>query len=340
LALRDALMDEAAAARRHAQEAISLATSRASADGRHTAAAHLALAFAALSDMRLDEAEQHLERAASSRGRLRRRGFDLLLAHAEAELHGTRGRHHEGLRALDRFELSASAGAPTPYERAALGCLRARLHAAVGDLDAAQRELDAVAGERWLMVDVVRARLLLADGEPDAAAEALEGATEPAILARTHVERAVLRAVALDQVNKPDRAAAVLEDALELAEPSGHRWAFLTAGGRVEELLRDRIRRGTSHRAFVGDLLDSFATPDRARRRMTALLEPLTRREEAILRYLPTSLSNSEMAAELFISSNTIKTHLRSIYRKLDVERRGEAVARARELCLLTTSQR
>jgi LuxR family transcriptional regulator, maltose regulon positive regulatory protein len=338
LALRDALMDETAAVRRHADEALSLANSPGCSAGPHTAAAHLALAFTALSEMRPGEAAEHLERAASARDQIRTRGFDLLLTYSEAELHGTHGRPDAGLGALDRFELSAAAGAPSPYERAALGCLRARLCAAAGDLDAAQRALDAVAGERWLMVEVVRARLLLAAGEPDAAVETLEGATAPAMLARTHVERAVLYAVALDQAHEPERAAAVLEEALDLAEPSGQRWAFLTVGGRTEPLLRDQIRRGTSHRAFVGELLDSFVDPDRPRKTTTPLLEPLTRREQAILRYLPTSLSNREMAAELFISSNTVKTHLRNIPPKLDVERRRDAVARARDLSLLTTS--
>jgi LuxR family maltose regulon positive regulatory protein len=325
---------------RHAQEAIALDANAGWGDSPDTAGAHLALAFAALSDARLGEAGEHLERAASARGWLRTRGFELLLAHGEAELHGARGHAEAGLRALDRFELSATAGTPAPYERAALGCLRSRLRAAGGDLEAAQRELDGVAGERWLMVKVVRARLLLAAGEPDAAVDALQGATEPVMLARTRVEHAVLSAVALDQAREPERATAALEEALELAAPSGHRWAFLTAGQRAQPLLRDRIRRGTSHRAFVGDLLESFRDPERARRTITPPLEPLTRREEAILRYLPTSLSNSEMASELFISTNTVKTHLRSIYRKLDVERRREAVARARDLSLLTTSQR
>jgi LuxR family maltose regulon positive regulatory protein len=90
----------------------------------------------------------------------------------------------------------------------------------------------------------------------------------------------------------------------------------------------------------VGELLDVLQHPDREHTTMSALLEPLTDRERSVLRFLPTRLSNSEMAAELFISTNTVKTHLRSIYRKLDVEHRREAVARARELSLLTTSRR
>ena len=105
----------------------------------------------------------------------------------------------------------------------------------------------------------------------------------------------------------------------------------------MEELLRRQIRTGTAHRAIVGELLDAFEDRD-ARRGATVapLLEPLSDREQAILRYLPTTLSNREIAAELFVTTNTVKTHLRSIYRKLDVARRREAVDRARDLRLLS----
>ncbi|HET6549245.1 MAG TPA: helix-turn-helix transcriptional regulator, partial [Solirubrobacter sp.] len=94
------------------------------------------------------------------------------------------------------------------------------------------------------------------------------------------------------------------------------------------------IRAGTAHRALAGELLEAFA--DRAVAPVASLLEPLSAREQAILRYLPTALSNSEIAGELSVTTNTVKTHLRSIYRKLDVARRRDAVARARELRLLT----
>lgn len=66
-----------------------------------------------------------------------------------------------------------------------------------------------------------------------------------------------------------------------------------------------------------------------ARSNGAALVEPLTDREIAVLHYLPTRLTNKEIAAELFVSINTIKSHLKAIYRKLDVSRRNEAVARA-----------
>jgi LuxR family maltose regulon positive regulatory protein len=104
----------------------------------------------------------------------------------------------------------------------------------------------------------------------------------------------------------------------------------------MEALLRRQIRSGTSHRAVVGELLDTFADRAPARHAVAPLLEPLSEREQAILRYLPTTLSNREIAAELFVTTNTVKTHLRSIYRKLDVARRREAVDRARDLRLLS----
>ena len=63
--------------------------------------------------------------------------------------------------------------------------------------------------------------------------------------------------------------------------------------------------------------------------------EPLTERELTVLRYLQSVLSNEEIASKLFVSPNTVKTHVRNIYRKLGVGRRREAVRRARELHLL-----
>ncbi|MEX5710300.1 helix-turn-helix transcriptional regulator, partial [Parafrankia sp. FMc6] len=63
--------------------------------------------------------------------------------------------------------------------------------------------------------------------------------------------------------------------------------------------------------------------------------ERLSERELAVLSYLPTMLTTAEIAAEMYVSVNTVKTHLKSIYRKLDVARRRDAVHRARALHLL-----
>jgi LuxR family maltose regulon positive regulatory protein len=66
-----------------------------------------------------------------------------------------------------------------------------------------------------------------------------------------------------------------------------------------------------------------------------AFVEPLTERERAVLDYLPTMMSNGEIAQQLLVSVNTVKTHLKAVYRKLGVERRRDAVVRARQLELL-----
>jgi len=68
--------------------------------------------------------------------------------------------------------------------------------------------------------------------------------------------------------------------------------------------------------------------------------EPLTRSETRVLRYLPTNMGAPEIAADLFLSANTVKTHLRHLYRKLGVHTRREAVQRARAIGLLTAPSR
>jgi LuxR family maltose regulon positive regulatory protein len=85
---------------------------------------------------------------------------------------------------------------------------------------------------------------------------------------------------------------------------------------------------------LVGEALEAI---DRhgPRRSAFRLREPLSDREVSVLRFLPTMMSNQEIAGELFVSVNTVKTHLKAIYRKLDAPGRREAVSRARETGLL-----
>ena len=90
-------------------------------------------------------------------------------------------------------------------------------------------------------------------------------------------------------------------------------------------------------REAIGEVLDTIENRGGERSRPVAVLlaEPLSEREQAILRYLPTMMSNQEIASELFVSVNTVKTHLKAIYRKLDASGRREAVQRGRELGLM-----
>jgi LuxR family transcriptional regulator, maltose regulon positive regulatory protein len=100
-------------------------------------------------------------------------------------------------------------------------------------------------------------------------------------------------------------------------------------------LLRRLADGQVDHDPFLTDLLKRTSIRAPSAPEPTPLLEPLTGRELAVLVELPTMKSNAEIAAEYFVSVNTVKSHLKAIYRKLDVNSRRAAVHRARELDLL-----
>jgi LuxR family transcriptional regulator, maltose regulon positive regulatory protein len=142
-----------------------------------------------------------------------------------------------------------------------------------------------------------------------------------------------------DAIRDETGAMRALERALDLAEPRGFRRAFVRHGAPVRSLVRRRISAGTAHRAFAGELLAALEDESGGGIRSSGpLLEPLSDRETSVLRYLPTMMSNAEIASEMFVSVNTVKTHLKHVYRKLDVTDRREAVRRGRELHLLSPS--
>jgi LuxR family transcriptional regulator, maltose regulon positive regulatory protein len=224
---------------------------------------------------------------------------------------------------------------------------RARLLAAAGDDTAAMATLDEEAGGREPVEAVGLARLQLARGEPAAAvatvAPLLAGvpggpaADKPSLA----IEASLVDAAGTQALGDHDAAARSLRRALDLAGPEGFRRAFVEGGTPVRALLVDHLHREDSHRALAGTLLarlrdatGSTASPGAAAA-AAALVEPLSEREQVVLRYLPSTLSAGEIADELFVSLNTVKTHIKSIYRKLDTNRRWDAVRRARQLQLL-----
>src|SRR6202012_1503099 len=103
------------------------------------------------------------------------------------------------------------------------------------------------------------------------------------------------------------------------------------------DLLRRHAREGTAHAALVAEVLTLLAghQPAAVTGVLAQLAEPLSKNELRVLRYLPTHLSATEIAAELWVSQSTVKTHLRNLYAKLGTHRRAEAVERARALGLL-----
>jgi LuxR family maltose regulon positive regulatory protein len=247
------------------------------------------------------------------------------------------GRGMEIDLALERLHgASELSGVESPRLQRIVKALEARLMVAAADHDGAAALIDAAIDESPSSpgLHAVRARLLLASGDAEGALTALTAPCDAAY-PTVAIEREVLRAVALRATGNGDSALTAIESALARAEPEGIRRPFLSAGRGVRELLADHLRKGVSHRWFASELLRNLDGTDGARVLPAELLEPLSTRESEVLRFLPTMMSNADIASELFVSVNTVKTHVKSIYRKLDVTRRQDAVRRARQLHLL-----
>jgi len=183
--------------------------------------------------------------------------------------------------------------------------------------------------------------------QPDSAAAATRRPTRPAPRRRFYDNVATAAAAgghAVQLDGKPIRTpagrilavpTATLARALALAEPEGYIRLFLDEGGPMVTLLRQAYAR-SSVPDYVATLLSAcgdqaMAAPSRP----DSLAEPLTERELAVLRLLVGGLSNTAIAQKLVITAGTVKRHINSIYGKLGVQSRAQAVARAHTLHVL-----
>jgi LuxR family maltose regulon positive regulatory protein len=253
--------------------------------------------------------------------------------------------------------------------------LRARgeLRGALLALQDAGTALGGKAGPAWLAREIVlsRARLLIASGRPDEALATVRGLGEPgspdvavvlaaALLASGDPERArqvatpvteapgaavpasvdawlVLATLAADS-GDAGRAREALRQALRCAAPESQRRTFHEVGARLRRLLRDDEELAQEYRALAG----SAARAGRSRpadvqdeHAELVIVDALSKREMEVLRQMAAMLPTEEIAASLYVSVNTVKTHVRSILRKLSASRRNEAVRRARSLGLI-----
>jgi LuxR family maltose regulon positive regulatory protein len=183
------------------------------------------------------------------------------------------------------------------------------------------------------------ARLRIAEGRTDEAKTLLQKWHKDAVeegRVRSQVEVFCLRALASNLAE----AVQLLSEALAIGQEKGFRRIFLDEGTRMVTLLQTTLPTlpNRTLSLFASTLLHSFSpelTSHLTVTTSTVQVEPLSPQELRVLRLLVAGLSNVDIAQELIVSTNTIKTHVKSIYRKLNVNSREEAREMARELRLL-----
>jgi LuxR family maltose regulon positive regulatory protein len=194
----------------------------------------------------------------------------------------------------------------------------------------------------WMEIPgITQCRVLLAEGSDEGLREAEKRLQEYLRLSRTQhntfqtITIMALQAVTLEKQGRTDDALAVLETAIDLARPGGFIRPFVELGPSMEGLLK-RLAEKNVASGYIGQLLAAFSpSPQPPPSSAQPSDVQLTNRECDILELLAQRLQTKEIADKLSISTETVNTHLRNIYGKLNVHNRRQAVARAKGLGIL-----
>jgi LuxR family maltose regulon positive regulatory protein len=277
---------------------------------------------------------------------------EVLLHVAMGMLHAGRTEYqsaHEEFAAAKRAQsLLTGVHALAPRITGWLAATRARLglldeaRATLAGSSAEPERIGAIYEGQMGAIYNARAVICLTEGDPAGALEALRGVLDsspPAAPAFTVVESHLLAGAAHLDMGDRNAAAAAAEAALAAAEPDRLMFPFAMTGAL--KLLEVLPGHETAHAALLADVVDLLrdGLAPSVNREHLSQLEELSPTELRVLRYLPTNLTRPEIARELYVSINTVNTHIRNIYSKLDAGDRSSAVRRARELRLLSTGR-
>jgi len=330
-------------AEEHGKRAIELAERHGWTGETAIGVAYTALAGTLTWQGRLDEAESWLQRATLTVRPEAEAVAALAVQYISGQLKLARGHATEALAAFLAAErLAGHLGSSHPFARPVRAWL---LHTLVhlGKTKRAEQVLTGL-GERERShggIRIATAILGIAQDDPHAALAALAPVLDGSVRVgwRTWlVEAFLLEAIARDALGDSGAADSAMKSALDWAEVDGSRLWFLLHP--VPNLLERNERHRTSHAALIAEIQSLLAqerltSPPGGQRPPR---EPLSESELRVLRYLPTNLTAPEIANELSVSRNTVKTHMRKVYAKFGAHRRAEAVACARDLGLLAPS--
>jgi len=330
-----------ARARERGRQAVALAERHGLGDRPILAPALGAVAFWSVWTGEFDQGESALRRAWELAEPQLDPAAAVLLHMVTGMLHAGRGQHQA---ALDEFAAAARAQSLLTGVHAlatpVVGWLAAT-QARLGLPEEARATLSGFSAEHERMdfIDNARAVVCLAEGDPSTALDLLREARDATSHPFTLVEAHLLAGTAHLCLGDRNAAAAAAEAALAAAEPDRLIFPFvMTDAGELLDVLP---RHKTAHGALLADIVDllrgaSAPGTDRAHHPQPEELSPS---ELRVLRYLPTNLTRPDIARELYVSVNTVNTHIRNIYSKLGARDRSSAVRRARELRLLSTAR-
>jgi len=292
---------------------------------------------------RPDEAEPWIQRAERSVRSQTELAATVQIRYVRGMLEQARGRDTEAIAAFQAVEPLAQRVASPQYILPRARARQVQSLVRLGQLTHARQVLDGLGGQDRDHPDIriAAAALQLAEDKPAAALAELApvlGGPVPAIVGSRLVTAYALEAAAQDKLGDLAAAEAALEHALDLAEPDRVLLPFLMSP--VLALLERQAPHRTAHASLIAEIRSLLAgTRLVPQPSMPApLAEPLSGSEIRVLRYLPTNLTAPEIARELSVSPNTVRTHIKSLYAKLGAHGRAGAVERARALGLLAAS--
>jgi LuxR family maltose regulon positive regulatory protein len=334
-----------ARAAEHSRQAIELAERHGWTDEPTAGMAFVILGGTLTGQGRLEEAEPWVQRAERTVRADAEPAVAVTVHSVRGLLELARGRDADALAAFRAAERLAGLLAAPHYLVPAARARQLQALVRLGETERAEQALaelgeeDRDRGE----VRIATAVLRLAQGDPSEATVALApvlAGSAPVVAETWLVHSFLLEAIARDALGDPGAAGRALERALDVAEPDGMLLGFLLHP--EPDLVERQARHGTGHAALIAEIRSLLAggTPATPPGGARPPLEPLSNSEIRVLRYLPTNLSAREIANELYVSTNTVKTHMHHLYAKLGTHRRGEAVERARALGLLAPSPR